>query len=419
MPSLTELVRHAQEGDREAYGRVVEVTTPMAYSVAYRVLRDPGLAEDACQESYLRAYRRLGELRDPAAFAGWLRRIVVTVASNMRRAHRATWLPLNDALDVPVLDEAEGQWSEAQRRTLARALFNLTPAERRLCDRRYHGGWSVTRLAADAGVDEAAIRKRLQRVRDKLRREMEMSEQQAMYALPGPAGLSERILELLARPRLTDLPENPVGKTQELIRSIYADCLDVQLPEIVDFAESQKTIGNDALYIDPNELHFVDDRRVLRYDLTLPLLLNTRFEGRALRLWSAGKVYRHCATDATHLDAFHQAEVFWMDDQQNIDLWRVAGQVLASVNLLLPECTVRIMPTQYPMCRQAWELEAEHHGRSLEVLAWGIYTDRIIASLGGDPQRHAAVGVGYGLERLSGLRYDIDDIRKIEVATVS
>ena len=71
------------------------------------------------------------------------------------------------------------------------------------------------------------------------------------------------------------------------------------------------------------------------------------------------------------------------------------------------------------MCRQAWELEAEHHGRSLEVLAWGIYTDRIIASLGGDPQRHAAVGVGYGLERLSGLRYDIDDIRKIEVATVS
>jgi hypothetical protein len=268
-------------------------------------------------------------------------------------------------------------------------------------------------------VDETTMRKRLQRVRDKLRREIEMSEQQAMSVAPDPSRLSERILELLARPRLTDLPENPVGKTQEMIRSVYADCLDVELPEILDFAESQKTIGNDALYVDPGELHYVDDRRILRYDLTLPVLLSTRFDGRPLRLWSAGKVYRHCATDATHLDAFHQAEVFWMDDRQKIDLWRVAGQVLESVNLLLPGCTVRIMPTQYPMCRQAWELEAEHHGRSLEVLAWGIFTDRIIEALGGDPLRHAAVGVGYGLERLAGLRYHIDDIRKIEAATVS
>jgi hypothetical protein len=189
----------------------------------------------------------------------------------------------------------------------------------------------VARLAADAGVEESAMRKRLQRIRDTLRREIEMAEQREMHQAPDPGSLSERILELLARPRLTDLPENPVGRTQGVIRSVFAECRDVELPEILDFAESQKTIGNDALYIDPQELHFVDDRRILRYDLTLPLLLNTRFEGRALRLWSVGKVYRHCATDATHLDAFHQAEVFWMDDRARIDPWRVAGLVLESV----------------------------------------------------------------------------------------
>ena len=78
--------------------------------------------------------------------------------------------------EVPVLDEAESSWSEAQRTRLAAALLTLSSEERQLCDRRYHGRWSAARLAAAAGIDEAAMRKRLQRVRDKLRKEIEMTE---------------------------------------------------------------------------------------------------------------------------------------------------------------------------------------------------------------------------------------------------
>ena len=80
---------------------------------------------------------------------------------------------------------------------------------------------------------------------------------------------------------------------------------------------------------------------------------------------------------------------------------------------------MKIVPTQYPMCSQAWELEVEDDGRWFEVLAWGVFTDRIVGHLGGDPARHIAVGVGYGLERLAMLRYGIDDIRKIDVASVA
>ena len=53
------------------------------------------------------------------------------------------------------------------------------------------------------------------------------------------------------------------------------------------------------------------------------------------------------------------------------------------------------------------------------MLAWGTFTDKSSAHLGGDPARHTAVGVGYGLERLAMLRYGIDDIRKIDVASVA
>lgn len=48
-----------------------------------------------------------------------------------------------------------------------------------------------------------------------------------------------------------------------------------------------------------------------------------------------------------------------------------------------------------------------------------VFTDRIVKHLGADPVRQAAMGVGYGLERLAMLRYAIDDIRKIDVARVA
>ena len=55
----------------------------------------------------------------------------------------------------------------------------------------------------------------------------------------------------------------------------------------------------------------------------------------------------------------------------------------------------------------------------VDVLAWGVFSDRIVSHLGGDPARHVAVGVGYGLERIAMLRYGIDDARKIDVASVA
>ena len=88
--SLSDLVARAAAGDLDAFGRIVGETQVSTYAVARSVLRDPSLAEDATQEAYLRAFRRLRDLNEPAAFPGWLRRLVVTVALNMRRSQRWT-----------------------------------------------------------------------------------------------------------------------------------------------------------------------------------------------------------------------------------------------------------------------------------------------------------------------------------------
>jgi RNA polymerase sigma-70 factor (ECF subfamily) len=412
--TVNDLVIRARAGDLDAYGRLVQATQTMAYAVAVGVVRDRGLAEDVVQDAYLRAFRRLHDLDEPAAFIGWFRRIVITIALNMRRAHRRTLLQLDDVPEIPVLDEAETRWTDLQRHRLAGALLTLSADERRLCDRRYHGGWSMARLAREAGVDESVVRKRLQRIREKLRKDIEMSEQRAIRPEDIRADLPAKIVELLARPRLTDLPESPVGTVMEDLRRFYGDFEEVALPEIVDFSEAQKSIGNEALYIQASELHRVDDRRILRYDLTLPLLLSARFTGTPLRLWAAGKTYRACQTDATHLVAFQPAEVLCVDERVRLDPWEMTGRILKSVDGLFPGRQVKIVPVHYPMCTQAWELEIENDGRWYEALAWGVFTDTIVRHIGADPAVHSAIGVGHGLERLAMLRYGIDDIRKID-----
>jgi RNA polymerase sigma-70 factor, ECF subfamily len=418
MTVVAELVVQAQTGDVEAYGRLVRLTQTMAYAVAVSVLRDPTSAQDATQQAYLRAFRQLNTLQEPAAFAGWLRRIVVTVSLNMRRSRRRTLLCLDDIPDVPILDEAETRWSEMQRQRLAGALLTLTPEERQLCDRRYHGRWSTARLAANAAVDEAVMRKRLQRIRDKLRKEIEVAEQRGVRPHEIGTDLPAKVVELLARPRLTDLPENPVGRTLDILRGAFPEFAEQGLPELVDLKAAQ-TIATDAMYIDPVELHRIDESRILRYDLTLPLLLTVRYEERPLQIWAAGKAYRLCQQDAQHLEAFHQAEVLWVDERARLDPWQMTGRVLQSVDRALPGRTVKIVPTAYAMCSQAWEIEVDDDGQWSEVLAWGVFTDRIVRHLGGDPARHIAVGVGYGLERIAMLRYGIDDARKIDVASVA
>ncbi len=418
MALLPETVTRAQAGDLEAYGRLVRSTQLMAYAVALRVLRDPAQAEDAIQEAYLRAFRRLRDLDEPAAFVPWLRRIVITVALNIRRQRRVTLLRLEDTDDVPVLDEAETRWTDQQRQRLAQALLALSPEERRLCDRRYHGGWSTARLAQDAVVDEPAMRKRLQRVRDKLRKEMEVSEQRGMKPDAIRQDFPAKIVELLATPELTALPENPVGQVVQTLRQIYGSYDEVELPEIIDLSAAH-AIADQAIYVGMHELHRVDAKRILRYDLTLPLLMTVRYEGRPLRIWTVGKAYRLGQPDAMHLEAFHQSEVFCMDEKERLGPWDVTVQVLQSVDLFLPGRPLKIVPTRFPMCKQAWELEIEQDGRWVESIAWGIFTDHIVRHVGGDPDRHIAVGIGQGLERLAMLRYGIDDIRKIEAARVA
>jgi RNA polymerase sigma-70 factor (ECF subfamily) len=415
---LTRWVQAARAGDVAAFGALVQATQAMAYAAAWKALRREADARDAVQEAYLIAFRRLADLDQPEAFAGWFRRIVIATALNQLRRARALWVP-GEPDPAPVLDEQEERWTPEQQRSLARALLTLSPEQRRLCELHYHGGCSAEQLARVAGVEPATLRKRLQRIRDQLRKEIEMDEARSLEGRPIPANLPEHIVELLARPRLAELPDNPVAAALATLRGAFPGFSVIDLPEVVDLERAQHQLGGDAVYIERSNLQRIEGETVLRYDLTLPLLLQIRWTGRGQRLTAAGKTYRVEQESATRLEAFHQLEVFVADERSSVDVWWFAGRILDAVDRLLPRSEVRVTPTEYPMCERAFSLEVRHADDWCEVMAWGQYAPWVVRAMGADPGEQVALGAGFGLERCAMLRYAIDDIRKVATARVA
>mgnify|MGYP001815776601 CR=1 FL=1 len=85
----TELVIRARSGDRGAFAEIVTSIAARFHGVAYAVLRDPGLAEDAAQSAMVAIWRDLARLRDPGRFDAWAYRILLNACfAEGRRARR-------------------------------------------------------------------------------------------------------------------------------------------------------------------------------------------------------------------------------------------------------------------------------------------------------------------------------------------
>jgi RNA polymerase sigma factor (sigma-70 family) len=385
----------------------VRATYAMAYAVAWRIVRNESEARDVVQDAYATAFRRLGQLDEQLAFAGWLRRIVITTALNWRRRSRTHWVGIDDPEAPPLLDETETRWTEVQQRLLSRALLTLSADDRRLCEAYYYGGHHLV---------SAAERKRLQRIREKLRKEIEMEEQRDLRI---PGELPANIIELLARPRLHEIVGNPVALTLEALNGAFPGFSRIDVPEELDLGAAKKALGGDAVYIERAELQRISGERVLRYDLTLPLLTTVRYTNTPLRLWASGKVYRKERERATHLEAFHQLELFAIDDKDAIDGFWLVGRILKALDTVLPGREIRLTPTSYPMCSRAFSLDVRDNDTWNEVIGVGEYAPWVLQALGANTAQQTALGAGFGLERIAALRYGIDDIRKIATTRVA
>src|SRR5437867_4799982 len=127
-----DLVRAARAGDREAFGRLVELHQRAVTRLAYRILGDADEADGAAQDAFIKAWAHLGEFRDECPFAGWLSRIAVNqcrdrlrerpfVVPEGRLGTRTGASPLDT-----VADSAPGPEALAAGREIGRKIAELS-----------------------------------------------------------------------------------------------------------------------------------------------------------------------------------------------------------------------------------------------------------------------------------------------------
>lgn len=165
------LVGRALQGDRAAFEILVRRHLSAAYAVALAELADTRDAEDAVQDSFITALERLDDCRDPAAFGGWLRRIVRNRARSARRRERIRETSgLETALRATSPDDPGRDLERSDlRRRLEAALGELTDVQRRVVLMHDLEGYRHRDIAEDLGIPEGTVRSHLFLARRALR----------------------------------------------------------------------------------------------------------------------------------------------------------------------------------------------------------------------------------------------------------
>jgi RNA polymerase sigma-70 factor (ECF subfamily) len=163
-PTDADLVSRAQAGRLDAFEELVRRHRLGTYRVALRMLGEDGDAEDATQDAFVQAWRKLGGFRADAAFSTWMYRIVTNRCLNMLRARRRTEeLPEHHEAPASRPDRiAEARW---QLEDLQRAIVRLTPEQRAPLVLRELQGCSYEEIAEALELTIPAVKSRLHRAR--------------------------------------------------------------------------------------------------------------------------------------------------------------------------------------------------------------------------------------------------------------
>jgi RNA polymerase sigma factor (sigma-70 family) len=414
MEELKSLVGSAQTGDLDAYGEIVRRFQDMGYGYAYSVLGDFHLAEDATQEAFIEAYRCLENLRQPAAFPGWFRRIVFKHCDRLKRRKEIPAAPLEAAAGIasPGREPSQAAEDREMKDNVLAAIRSLPAQQREVTTLFYINGYSQNDIAEFLEVPTGTVKSRLAASRTQLKERMiDMVEETLKDNAPDERFSQKVIDELLGRPRLLEIEGHPVREIWDLVGSVLPDYKIIHGDEIVNHPDELAISGTLSC------AYQVDKNRVLRTTTTITVLDAAKGQKLPVRLLTAGRVFRagpkDWIEDVTHLNVFHQLECLCIDVDIEIKalkstLEKVIAAVFAPANV-----EMRWHTAKFPSFENSLELDIKINNKWVEVAGCGMIEKKLFNEMGFDAAQVSGFAFGLGLERLAMLKYGIDDIRKL------
>jgi RNA polymerase sigma-70 factor (ECF subfamily) len=166
------LVERARAGDEEAFASLARAAGDRLLAIAYRILRDLGLAEDAVQQTLVLAWRELPTLRDTDRFDAWLRRLLVHACYREARRGRR-WAANVRVLPVEQPEGTDAYNSVVERDQLERGFRRLPPEQRAVFVFHHYLGLTLIEVAAELGVPLGTVKSRLHYATNSMRAALE------------------------------------------------------------------------------------------------------------------------------------------------------------------------------------------------------------------------------------------------------
>ncbi len=163
MQTTEELVKSALLGDEGAVSALVRRYEHTAIATAGAIVGDFHHAQDVTQESFVDAFRKLKQLRNPPAFGPWLLTIVRRNAQRARKRNP----PQHHGLDQLGQIESRNSW-ESEFRELMPLLARLPEQERIVVNLRYFGGLNLKQIASETRRPPGTVSKQLSRAVERL-----------------------------------------------------------------------------------------------------------------------------------------------------------------------------------------------------------------------------------------------------------
>ncbi|MDD1791554.1 phenylalanine--tRNA ligase subunit alpha [Enterovibrio makurazakiensis] len=207
---------------------------------------------------------------------------------------------------------------------------------------------------------------------------------------------------------------HPVTRTIERIESFFGDLgFDVKTgPEIEDAFHNfdALNIAEDHPARTDHDTFFFNPDLMLRTH-TSGVQIRTMEENQPpLRFIAPGRVYRN-DYDQTHTPMFHQVEGMLVDENVNFaQLKGILHDFLC--NFFEEDLEVRFRPSYFPFTEPSAEVDVRRKdGKWLEILGCGMVHPNVLRAVNIDPEKYSGFAFGMGVERLTMLRYGVNDLR--------
>ena len=201
------LIQRVLEGDDTAFSTLVQKYQKSIHALAWRKIGDFHIAEDITQDTLLKAYQELSTLNEPQRFASWLYVIASNYCKMWFRKKRLSTESLENISSAQlekatysefVIEEKERSAEETQREVVKKLLAKLKESERTVMTLYYLGGMTHEEISEFLGVSVAAIKNRLYRARNRLKKEETMIREALEHFQISP-NLTDNIMKEISR----------------------------------------------------------------------------------------------------------------------------------------------------------------------------------------------------------------------------